>query len=91
VAHGFLGAIVVDENDTILAGHGRLEAAKLLGLTSVPTLQVDGLTGAQKRTFALADNKIGENAGWNRELLVRELGRARRAAPAPCRHFGDGI
>lgn len=42
VAHGFLGAIVVDENDTILAGHGRLEAAKLLGLTSVPTLQVDG-------------------------------------------------
>jgi len=73
-AAGFIGAIVVDENDTVLAGHGRLEAAKLLGNDLVPTLQVTGLSDAQKRAFAIADNKICENAGYDREILVQELG-----------------
>src|ERR1700689_2972720 len=51
-AVGFVGTIIVDENDTVLAGHGRLEAAKLLDMDRVPTLQVNGLSDAQKRVFA---------------------------------------
>jgi hypothetical protein len=73
-AVGFVGTIIVDENDTVLAGHGRLEAAKLLDMDRVPTLRVNGLSDAQKRVFALADNKICENAGWDRDILVKELG-----------------
>ena len=73
-AAGFLGAIIIDEDGIVLAGHGRLAAAKLLGMRSVPTQQVTGLTDVQKRAFALADNKICENAGYNREILVKELG-----------------
>src|SRR5215217_1122390 len=70
---GNLQPIVVDENDVILAGHGRLAAAKLLGLEMVPTIKVVGLTEAQKRLFAIADNKLTENAGWDREVLAREF------------------
>jgi DNA modification methylase len=58
----------------VLAGHGRLEAATLLEMNLVPTLQVTGLSETQKRAFALADNKICENGGWNREILIHELG-----------------
>ena len=70
---GNLQPIVVDENDVILAGHGRLAAAKLLGLDMVPTIKAVGLTDAQKRLFAIADNKLTENAGWDREVLAREF------------------
>jgi ParB-like chromosome segregation protein Spo0J len=70
---GNLQPIVVDENDVILAGHGRLAAEKLLGHVSVPTIKVVGLTQAQKRLFAIADNKLTENAGWDREVLAREF------------------
>ena len=70
---GNLQPIVVDENDVILAGHGRLAAEKLLGHESVPTIKVVGLTEAQKRLFAIADNKLTENAGWDREVLAREF------------------
>jgi ParB/Sulfiredoxin domain len=73
-ASGFIGAIIVDEKGMVLAGHGRLEAAKRLDMDLVPTLQVTGLSEAQKRAFALADNKICENGGWNREILIHELG-----------------
>lgn len=72
-AAGFIGAVIIDEDGQVLAGVGRLEASKLLGLRLVPTLTVIGLSEAQKRAFALADNKLAENAGWNCELLVREL------------------
>jgi len=74
LANGFLGLIIIDEDGIVLAGHGRLAAAKLLGLRRVPTQRLSGLTDVQKRAFTLADNKISENAGWNREILVKELG-----------------
>src|SRR5215204_2949432 len=70
---GNLQPIVVDENDVILAGHGRLAAAKLLGLELLPTIKAVGLTDAQKRVFTIADNKLTENAGWNREVLATEF------------------
>jgi hypothetical protein len=65
---------VVDETDMVLAGHARLAACKLLEMHLVPTLKVTGLSEAQKRAFVIADNKIPENAGWDRDLLVLELG-----------------
>jgi DNA modification methylase len=71
---GFIGPIVIDEDDVVLAGHGRLAASTLLNMDLVPTIKIFGLSAAQKRAFALADNKICENAGWDRELLVQELG-----------------
>ncbi len=73
-AAGFIGAIVIDETDMVLAGHARLRASMLLGMKVVPTIKVAGLSEAQKRAFVLADNKIAENAGWDREILALELG-----------------
>ena len=58
----------------ILAGHGRFEAARLEGLTHVPILRFNHLTEAQKRAYAIADNRIAEQAGWDRQLLSVELG-----------------
>ena len=72
-AFGFLNPILVDEHNVILAGHGRYEAAKRDGLKSVPVVRFDHLTEAQKRAYVLADNKIAEASGWDRELLVIEL------------------
>jgi DNA modification methylase len=72
-AFGFLVPILIDEDHTILAGHGRYAAAKSLGLTEVPAVEARGLSAAKKRALALADNKIGENAGWDREILALEL------------------
>ena len=65
--------IIVDEANVVLAGHGRLEAAKLLGLNEVPVLRRLGLSPAQKRAYMIADNKLTERAGWNRSELVVEL------------------
>lgn len=70
---GFTNPLLVDENGNVLAGHGRLRAAQELGLTEVPTLCIAGLSAAQRRALMLADNKIAENAGWDRELLGAEL------------------
>lgn len=72
-AFGFVGAIIVDEKGRILAGHARHAAAKLLGMEAVPTLCVTNLNETQIRAFVLADNKLAERAGWNRELLAIEL------------------
>src|SRR5262245_30324131 len=70
---GFCNAILVDDDLTILAGHGRVEAAKLLGLTSVPTVRLSHLSEADKRAYVIADNRLAEKAGWDRNLLAIEL------------------
>jgi DNA modification methylase len=70
---GFTTPILVDEDNRILAGHGRVEAAKQVGLTQVPTIRLTDLTVAQKRAYLLADNKLAEQAGWDRELLALEF------------------
>jgi DNA modification methylase len=65
---------LVDENLEIICGHARWEAAKELGLKDVPVVVVRGLSDAEKRALAIADNKIAANAGWDRNLLAAELG-----------------
>ena len=72
-AVGFIGVIVVDELGMILAGHARHAAAKLLGMKTVPTICVTGLSDELMRAFVIADNKFSERAGWNREMLAAEL------------------
>lgn len=71
--NGFASAIVTDEDRLIIAGHARCDAAIREGLDSVPVLRVTGLTDVQKRTLALADNRISEDATWDQTLLVREF------------------
>jgi ParB-like chromosome segregation protein Spo0J len=70
---GFISPILIDGSDVIIAGHCRAEAAKLIGMSDVPTVRVDHLTPAQIRAYVIADNRIAENAGWDRELLSLEL------------------
>jgi DNA modification methylase len=72
-AFGFVSPILVDENETLIAGHGRLEAARQLGHETVPVIQVTHLNEAQKKALAIADNKIASNAGWDLEILADEL------------------
>ena len=71
---GFTAPVLIDEAGTILAGHGRVAAATLLGLTEVPCLQIEHLSEAQKRAYVLADNKLALNANWDEDLLATELG-----------------
>jgi DNA modification methylase len=71
---GFLNPIIVDGDSTVLAGHGRLAAARLEGLAEVPVIRFDHLSTAQKRAYVIADNRIAEQAGWDREILSIELG-----------------
>jgi DNA modification methylase len=70
---GFTNPVLVDRENTILAGHGRVAAAKLLELTEVPCVRLEHMTGAQKRAYVLADNKLALNAGWDEDLLAEEL------------------
>lgn len=70
---GFNDPIAIDTDNGIIAGHGRLEAAKLLGLTEVPVIQIGHLTRAQKKAYVLAHNKIAIEAGWDKDLLRIEL------------------
>ena len=70
---GFLNPILVDEKDGILAGHGRLLAAKDLGMQTVPVVVLTHLTLDQKRAYVIADNQIALNAGWDLELLQQEI------------------
>ena len=70
---GFCNPVLIDDGNQIIAGHGRVEAAKLLGIEAVPTCRLSHLSEADKRAYILADNKIACAAGWDRELLALEL------------------
>ncbi len=70
---GFNNPLLVDSRDGIIAGHGRLMAARQLGLPEVPVIVLDHLTDAQRRAYIIADNKLAELAGWDEELLAQEL------------------
>jgi hypothetical protein len=70
---GFCNPILVDDELTILAGHGRVAAAQLLNLSSVPTVRLSHLSEADKRAYVIADNRLAEKAGWDRSLLAIEL------------------
>ena len=72
---GFVNPILIDENDEIIAGHGRFEAAKVLNLTQVPSIRIEHLTDVQKRKLRIADNRISENGGgWDADMLSIEIG-----------------
>lgn len=70
---GFTSAILVDEDGGIIAGHGRVMAARKLGMAQVPVMVAKGWSEAQKRAYVIADNKLALNAGWDNELLALEL------------------
>lgn len=70
---GFNNPVLLDSVGGIVAGHGRIEAANLLGLEKVPTIRLDDLTENEIRAYVIADNKLAENAGWDREILAIEL------------------
>ena len=70
---GFTNPIIIDEDNSVLAGHGRLKAAERAGLEKVPTLKLLGLSDLQKRAYIITDNKIGLNAEWDDDILQREL------------------
>ena len=73
-AFGWTNPVLIDEDQRIIAGHGRLEAARKLGIAEVPTITLAGLDDAQKRALVIADNALALNAGWDSELLALELG-----------------
>lgn len=70
---GFTNPVLISDEDEIIAGHGRVEAAKLINMERVPTVRLSHLSAAQRRAYVLADNKLALNAGWDRELLSIEL------------------
>src|ERR1700760_1674748 len=72
-AFGFSNPLLVGEDADVVAGHGRLAAARLLGLAEVPVIPLRGLNDVERRMLMLADNRIALNAGWNLEMLKLEL------------------
>jgi len=71
---GFTNPVLVDGENGIIAGHGRVLAAKKLGLDEVPTIELKHLTKTQKKAYILADNRLALNSGWDNDLLALELG-----------------
>ena len=86
---GFNNPILVDEQGGVIAGHGRLKAAKKLGLKVIPTIELTGLSEAQKKAFILADNRIALNSGWDIDLLRIELQELQDTDLAPVTGFSD--
>jgi hypothetical protein len=70
---GFTNPVLITDDDRILAGHGRVEAAKLLGMTEVPTVRLSQMTEIDRRAYVIADNKLALNAGWDTEVLAGEM------------------
>lgn len=70
---GFTNPVLISDDDEIIAGHGRVDAARLLGLKTVPTLRLSHLSPEERRAYVLADNKLALNAGWDQEVLAIEL------------------
>src|SRR3982074_3656267 len=70
---GFCNPVLIDDQRQIIAGHGRVAAAKLLGIEHVPTVKLAHLSEVEKRAYILADNRLAEKAGWDREILAIEL------------------
>lgn len=70
---GFTNPILIDDDDQVIAGHGRVAAAQLLDIGEVPTVQLSHLSQAEKRAYIIADNRLAERAGWDREMLTIEL------------------
>ncbi|MBU6140435.1 MAG: site-specific DNA-methyltransferase [Proteobacteria bacterium] len=73
IEFGFTNPVLIDGEKGIIAGHGRLMAAKKLGLKEVPVVVLDHLSETQKKAYIIADNKLAENAGWDEEILASEL------------------
>lgn len=70
---GFTNPVLIDEHNTLIAGHGRVMAAQRIGLEVVPAIRLLHLTDAQRRAYVIADNKLAEQAGWNVAMLTREV------------------
>ena len=70
---GFTNPVLVDEDDRILAGHGRVAAARELGMAAIPVLCIGSLSPSERRAYVLADNKLALNAGWDQDILALEL------------------
>ena len=73
VRFGFTNPVLIADDDTIVAGHGRVLAAKLLGMAQVPTLALSHLSAAERKAYVVTDNKLALNAGWDTEILAIEL------------------
>ncbi len=70
---GFNNPVLIDDHNQIIAGHGRVDAAKLLGLSEVPTRRLSHMSQDDVRAYIIADNKLADEGGWDREVLVTEL------------------
>jgi ParB family chromosome partitioning protein len=87
---GFTNPVLVDGDGGIIAGHGRVLAARKLNMEIVPTITLAGLTDTQRKAYVIADNKLALNAGWDDELLALELGELHAEAfDMPLLGFGD--
>ena len=70
---GFTNPVLIGDDNEIIAGHGRVDAARLLQMDSIPSVRLSHLNAAQRRAYVIADNKLALNAGWDHELLAIEL------------------
>lgn len=70
---GFTNPVLIDEKNSIIAGHGRVMAARKLNMDKVPAIILEGLTESQKKAYVIADNQLAANAGWDLELLKIEV------------------
>jgi ParB-like chromosome segregation protein Spo0J len=72
-AFDFPNPVLIDQNKMIIAGHGRVAAAMLLGIETIPSIQLEHLNEGQIRAYIIADNKLAERAGWDKAILAIEL------------------